>query len=577
MRKLTFFACAAALLTSTVVFTGCKNDQKNLPENKPSTQADIAVAMPEKAAGGIRHMPGTTVQAANDGTDFQGIKNVTLIPFIKADSVEGADSRLGENLVLGDINASGDLGAASNAKLFVNKQVPLATSRFLAYGESKASGTNFSVGKLIPTIGENTPNQFTFVLDPIVPVATTVTDNSAYKNLLKYLNAIAQAKDSVNGKEWRNYQASDNAGYTEMFDTLNNLTNLTSFGVQRMVNDLYKSLKINTDSMAKAIKDSLKLAAYVDVDANDSIILKSALQGFPRSLNLPEGSVAIAWNTTNKVFETSATKNFQASPEGQLNVAEVTTYTYPASLWYRANTPIMVSDTSVAARYNATNTWTNILSYYRMGSVTSKTRSVALTTPLNYAVARLDVRLKASATTLKDNATPEAAINNANGGYELKGVLVGGQKNVGYDFRQASYQGGVTTSYIIYDTVMNATIKAGADFGSKNYTLVLETPANEDEYIAIELINNSGSDFYGADGLVPAGGRFYMVAKLTASQATETGKQVFKQDYITTASLTITSLKKAYNTIPDLRAAQLEIGLSVDLTWQTGHDFEIDL
>ena len=573
---MTFFACAA-MLTSAVVFTGCKNDQKNLPESKPSTQADIAIAMPDKAAGSIRHMPGNTVQANNDGTDFQGMKNITLIPFAKADSVRGADARHGVVISLENI-ASGptSLLSASNAKLYENKTVPLATSRFLAYGESAASGTNFSVGVLTANVNENTPNQFTFELNPIIHDVTEVTGTAAYTNLLKYLNAIAQAKDSANGVDWRNYTDARNAGYTEMFDTLKTLTNLTSFGVQRMVNDLYKSLKNNTDTMAKAIKDSLKLAAYVDVDGNDSIILKSALQGFPRSLKIPEGSVAIAWNTTSKVFETSATKNILGNNGAVLNVAAVTTYAYPTSLWYRSNSPIMVSDTSVAARYIDANAWPTILGSYRAGAVTSKTRSVALTTPLNYAVARLDVYVKAAAD-LKDNSTPEKTINNTTG-YQLTGVLVGGQKNVGYDFRQASYQGSADGSYIVFDTVMNGTINAVTSYRDVNHTLLLETPVDEDEYIAIELVNNSGKDFYGADGLIPAGGRFYMVAKLTASAAeNETGKQVFKQDYITTAKLTITSLKKAYNTIPDLKAAQLEIGLAVDLTWQNGHEFEINL
>jgi hypothetical protein len=54
--------------------------------------------------------------------------------------------------------------------------------------------------------------------------------------------------------------------------------------------------------------------------------------------------------------------------------------------------------------------------------------------------------------------------------------------------------------------------------------------------------------------------------------------KVFKQDYITTAKLTIgaNSLKKAYNVIPDLRSPKLELGLSVDLKWQQGITFEQD-
>ena len=70
--------------------------------------------------------------------------------------------------------------------------------------------------------------------------------------------------------------------------------------------------------------------------------------------------------------------------------------------------------------------------------------------------------------------------------------------------------------------------------------------------------------------------------------------QVFKQDYKTIVNFTIkagkskndtsfpsggnaTGLGTAYNTIPDLRTPQLELGLSVDLTWQAGLNFNINL
>ena len=53
--------------------------------------------------------------------------------------------------------------------------------------------------------------------------------------------------------------------------------------------------------------------------------------------------------------------------------------------------------------------------------------------------------------------------------------------------------------------------------------------------------------------------------------------RVFIQDYTTTANFTINSLKNAYVTIPDLRASKLQLGLSVDLTWQNGLTFEVPI
>ena len=49
MRKLTFLACAA-MLTSAVIFTGCKKD--NEPQaNVPQITANIAVSLPNQVGG----------------------------------------------------------------------------------------------------------------------------------------------------------------------------------------------------------------------------------------------------------------------------------------------------------------------------------------------------------------------------------------------------------------------------------------------------------------------------------------------------------------------------------------------
>jgi hypothetical protein len=91
------------------------------------------------------------------------------------------------------------------------------------------------------------------------------------------------------------------------------------------------------------------------------------------------------------------------------------------------------------------------------------------------------------------------------------------------------------------------------------------------------LLNNSGQDFYGNDGLVPAGGKFYMVANLKVDANSAEPKRVFAQDYVTTANLTINSLQNAYVTIPDLRSTKLQLGLAVDLSWEAGLTFNVTI
>ena len=86
--------------------------------------------------------------------------------------------------------------------------------------------------------------------------------------------------------------------------------------------------------------------------------------------------------------------------------------------------------------------------------------------------------------------------------------------------------------------------------------------------------------FRGQDGIIPDGGKFYLVGQLAPKDQKVTGVEnpaVFMSDYMTTMNLTITSLKSAYNTIPDLRSTKLQLGLSVDLDWQAGLQFDVNI
>ena len=80
-------------------------------------------------------------------------------------------------------------------------------------------------------------------------------------------------------------------------------------------------------------------------------------------------------------------------------------------------------------------------------------------------------------------------------------------------------------------------------------------------------------DFAGVDGIVPAGGTFYLIGQLSTDPtdaSAERATKVFWQDHKTTARVSISSLASAYNCIPDLREPQLELALSVDLKWEKG-------
>ena len=123
---------------------------------------------------------------------------------------------------------------------------------------------------------------------------------------------------------------------------------------------------------------------------------------------------------------------------------------------------------------------------------------------------------------------------------------------------------------------------------SKNYTLLLDNNQGEENNkgqtvnFAIEL-KNHGEDFRGVDGnLIAKGMTFYLVGQLKPDDGSgealnEAVDHIFVRDYTTTANVTIRSLQNAYLTVPDLRATNLRLALSVDLQWQQGYTQDVTL
>ncbi len=598
MKKQTLFAYFCAFAMVSAGLSSCKKDEPR--QNVQSVSTNISMSLPTQVGNGVRRMPSATVQNAG-ATDFEanGMVNMTLIPFAKGElsgnKVTSSSTRLGSSNIdlvsLANASAYNDKANGRNL-VYADRDVPMGTAAFLFYGKSGKTGTKFETGSLNVDLTV-APSALTFELEPILANISDVTDNAAYKGLIAYLNHVANAKNMKAGdpgyvnessiKAWKEIDEDyPNEGLYELFGAYSETTYLTSFGIRRMMNDLYRSLLsvAATDSLAKHICDSIADGVYATVNmADTSLTLVSALQNFPSSLNLPEGSVAVAYSAGR--FDGNAAHAF-----GDLAPAQLDRYVYPASLWYYANSRIKTSADAHLEDYTGTKSWAAILSEYEKdnGSVSSKTRSIALKDTIQYGVARLDVHVKlAAGSSLEDNnpVTTKRSVTNPAGGYTLTAVLIGGQKNAQFDFTPVT---GEATVYTIYDKEMPEAINVTSSgyTATANSTLVLETAANEAEYIAIELVN-TGKDFYGADAqLVPAGGKFYLVgqlseSKLAAGETDKTGGKIFKQDYKTTARLTVGDLKHAYSTIPDLKSPQLEVGLSVDLQWSAGNVYDVTL
>ncbi|MBQ7530504.1 MAG: hypothetical protein IJT12_02205 [Paludibacteraceae bacterium] len=573
--KIFAYACAIALV-STVGFTSCKKDDPTQGNKTDGDQVktEFSIALPKQLTK--KRMPGTTVQ--RNASEFQGIADgITLVPFAKTSTILSSDSRLGSNITLDGGVGVAELGTNSSAKVYEDVDIPLSTGSFLFYGKSAKTGTKFETGSLVADLSADAISAFTFDLEPIVASASALTVASANGGkLLAYLTSIAAATDGGDpAKAWYEYTAGDDPALAAMFTTFATMHGLSSFEVERVLTDLNKSLKPISSPIATGIKAAINNATYATINASDEVELIAELDNFPQEHNLPVGSIDIVWDGTLHQFKVGAYSNM-AAPD---------TYVYPAQLWYYANSAIKTSNSSKKTAYDNTNDWDDILALHTdANAVNTKTRAVAITNPIQYAVGRLDVQVKLNGASLADNSETVEGIAtpvDCSAGFPVTAVLVGGQKNVGFDFTPNG-----STEYTIYDNIMASTVDASptnmvampSTLSTANNTLVLETAAAADVMIAVELENTTGVDFYGVNGqLIPAGGKFYVIASLEADDADETGDKVFKQDFTTTAKLNLKSLQYAYNTIPDLRTPQLELGFSVDLSWQNGHEYTVDI
>ena len=323
---------------------------------------------------------------------------------------------------------------------------------------------------------------------------------------------------------------------------------------------------------------------------------------FPRGLFLPDGVVRVTFDNTTNGF-TFVTATAGTTPTSS-DLIDYKTVTYPSELAYFVSSPIKTSTTDKSKatdlpKYDdwlaGTETWEGYKDI-----VQNNTRFVALQNPVQYGVACLKSSIKCSSTSLEDNAKVKISSESNNtitvndNSFPVTGILIGGQPaGVKWDFEPASAIQPGDFKYTIYDKDMNG----GITFTAKavetgtlpyNYTLVLDNKDTSSEgakqsnvNVVIELENKAG-DFYGADGLIPKDSKFYLAGTLNLSKynKTEDGKtldHVFIKDHTTVANFTITNLKNAYNCIPDLRTSKINVGLAVDLKWESGIKFDVEL
>jgi hypothetical protein len=212
-----------------------------------------------------------------------------------------------------------------------------------------------------------------------------------------------------------------------------------------------------------------------------------------------------------------------------------------------------------------------VLASYTSGDrITSETQAVALRDPVQYAVAQLKVTVKANAQSLSDNTSPTPqSITVGGSSFPLTGIIVCGQREVGYDF--APKDNSDADVKFIYDSQVTSGSYLTTSGTQPTTTLVLQSYDGENVNIILEFENASTKTFRCIDGFVYPGTRFYLIGEIDATTGTGTKpdgiNRVFTKDYITEVNMQVVSLAKAYNVLPNILSSNLEIGVMTTPKW----------
>lgn len=622
---------SAIALTGAVSFTACSSsdDFFDNPDYNPETNSvktTITLSIDPNGSAKTR-MAENTVQTGSGS--FRGMQDIWLIP---SNAAITTSTTTASKIELGSIESTSDFNIGDSQKTYTDKEVPVGITNFLFLGKAKQGTVSDAAGKLANgyttnNIGSGTGFTATTVGDiainaaGIAPVTTgdtpQLTDgwNTPATHLATYLTSIANATG---------WAGTTNANLQNLRNNFLN-TNLTagsSESIRLTLERLYNAVNGIDATISTAIQTAIT-TANLQVKSETTVpnaqlewqSSPTVLTNFPENLGLPEGAAQYQWNSTNSTFEYVTGPTLNAQNTAVMNIV------YPNELYYLTNTALKATATktftwpvSVAAW--TTEPWTSWTS-----DVKADSKNIALVNNIQYGTALLASTVKAEAATLYDNAKaidpgkPQTnnAISVTATSFPLTGVLVGGQpSSVAWNFLPV----GTEFAKVVYDSnVSNIYAKSDA-VSSRNYTLVFDNLTSENEQkdvaVCLEFTNNSSSDFYGSNGIILKGQKFYIVGKLEigsngfpypkvgsteevtteANIATKTASyypsltpRVFIQDFETVANFILKqgsetepgSLGKAIVTLPDLRSTNQTLGLSVDLSWRKGLSFDVNL
>ena len=487
-----------------------------------------------------------TAVITQDGSGFRGIERVFMIPF----QTESAGPVLVGSPRLGDRNIElhnpgirqNELVANNNSHLYTIASVPRKTNRVLAYGKAVDSGSvttkegKHKNGVLTPSGLDNpsAPGDISFGLAPVLESGDLTEISQTADNLISALNGVVEVLQASGDAQIR--------AFLDAFTFQNQILACSYQTLYLLDQNVLGALSEYSGTNPDAINTVMTRLSALQTACNE------AGSGFPSDYGIPEGAVGMWWNGHRYV---------KLIDNVNISLVPVPRYCYPPSLWYYANSPIKTSaDASVREQYKPQNsTWGNILSYYNGGSsVTSSTCSVAMVDQMQYGVGLVEFRFVAP--------TGDAV---AAAGCPLTGVIIGDQKDV--DFRFAPIAS--ADDHFVYDNSISGVTLGG----TTQYVQVMVLPTEDDQtvHFALEFQNNTSSAFQCQQGTVRPGCKFYLAGELKPGEGSKPAEapitSIFSSDYKTTVYVKVSNLNHAYNTVPDLRDPQLEIGVAAEMEW----------
>lgn len=565
---------AAALLFGAVGMASCSSDEEVAANVNPtydgkSVKTQFAINIPYGSSN--TRMTDVNTQNKNN---FLGMTNVRLLSF---DGVPGTATTFSSMIPLTDISG---ITATTSSKIYSDVNVPVGTDHFLFYA-SAPMGTNastkFAQGSIKSTFDDQTTlSGIKFELDPVD--SKNKTAETALTNVLSNVAKVTNWSDGPDVDA--NLQALYKSFITLKAGSANNIR----LALQNLYNQVESWIDGSDASatVAQDIRNAITNGGTFSVTGSSAPYTLTTSLKYPEERNLPDGAVELTFEPIQKTF--TYIEN-TSSIIGGLSALDVSKVCYPAALYYFVNTDVAASDAELASENWPTSTtgWTTTAPWVTGtwgNEVLATTRTIALKKNIQYAVANMKLTVKCATSSLKDKGTdanPAVSVTVPTAGFPVTGVLIGGQPS------QADWKlepmSTATFDYTVYDKVATGVnAKAGIADG-ENYTMLLSDMQETAQPVnfAIELENNSGVEFRGVDGVVPVGGKFYLVGQLNpAGKAVDrvSTPHVFMADYQTVVNASISTLANAYNTIPDLRATKMQLGLSVDLVWKTGILFD---